>query len=188
MEFWTCRQSFSFATCCGFRTNTKICISAAKVCFFTLHLYRCLLHYSETWQLQTQRCLRQATLMLVSVQSTCCIVNSPSVAQSKITKHNPGLKLFRLNQNAAHSPKFRASRSSLLFVPGGALNPPAIPHWIQWNGLTHCRFSQSALALLALTIDEEEQAIKRGPQRFTLHFLGVNGRKETYKGRGWELK
>lgn len=186
MEFWTCRQSFSFATCCGFRTNTKICISAAKVCFFTLHLYRCLLHYSETWQ--TQRCLRQATLMLVSVQSTCCIVNSPSVAQSKITKHNPGLKLFRLNQNAAHSPKFRASRSSLLFVPGGALNPPAIPHWIQWNGLTHCRFSRSALALLALTIDEEEQAIKRGPQRFTLHFLGVNGRKETYKGRGWELK
>lgn len=34
IEFWTCRQSFSFAACCGSRSNTKICISAAKVCFF----------------------------------------------------------------------------------------------------------------------------------------------------------
>lgn len=34
--------------------------------------------------------------------------------QSKITKHNPGLKLFRPNQNAVHIPELRASRSSLL--------------------------------------------------------------------------
>lgn len=40
------------------------------------------------------------------------------------------------------------------------------------------------LAPLARTIDQEERAIKRGPQRFTLHFLGVDGPKETYRDGG----
>ncbi len=136
----------------------NIAISTAKVLISNKSLFQ------HTWQYSSLCYLQQATLIRISVQSMCCIVNSPNTTQHKITKHNPRRKLspqikMLLTAKTFERPGPALQRVCFFFFQG-ALNPTAFLRWIQWNGLTHSRFTRSASALLALTIDKATKQSK----------------------------